>query len=79
MGIPLQGHFPTQTMNPMFATSQPSQQKYMGGPTGVTIPSQPVYGPTSTSMAHPYYQYPQPNRQLPFLATLDLLDFFMFG
>ena len=29
-------------------------------------------GPTSPHMPYQYYQYPQPNQQLPFLATLDL-------
>jgi hypothetical protein len=46
----------------------------MGGPPGFTMPSQPVYGPTGTLDATSYYQYSQPNRQLPFLATLDLPD-----
>jgi hypothetical protein len=31
MGIPLQGYFPTQPMNPMFPTPQ-ATQPYMGGP-----------------------------------------------
>ena len=31
-----------------------------------------MYGPTGVPMPHQYY--PQVNRQLPFLATLDLLD-----
>jgi len=33
-----------------------------------------MYGPTGTQMPYSYYQYPQPNRQFPFLATLDLPD-----
>ena len=33
---------------------------------------QSAYGPTSQQMPYQYYQYPQPNQQLPFLATLDL-------
>jgi hypothetical protein len=60
MGIPSQGDFPAQTMNPMFPTPQPSQQQYMGGPPGFTMSSQHVYGPTNTSIPHPYYQYSQP-------------------
>ena len=32
------------------------------------------YGPTSVFMPYQYYNYPQQNRQLPFLATLDLLE-----
>ena len=52
MGIPPQGYFPTQVMNPMFPTPQPSQQQYMGGPSGFTIPSQPIYGPTGIPMPH---------------------------
>jgi hypothetical protein len=46
------------------------QQPYMGGPTGYNYPPQQVYGPTSVPMLHRYH--PQVNRQLPFLATLDL-------
>ena len=30
------------------------------------------YGPTGPHMLYQYYQYPQPNQQLPFMATLDL-------
>jgi hypothetical protein len=58
----------------MFPTPQPSQQQYMGGPSSFKIPSQPVYGPTGTSMSHQYYQYSQPNQKLSFLATLDMPD-----
>ena len=36
---------------------------------------QSTYGPTSGYMPYQYYQYVEPNHQLPFLATLDLLDF----
>jgi hypothetical protein len=48
-------------MNPMFPTPQPSQPQYMGGPSGFTMPSQPVYGPTGIPMPHQYYQYSQTN------------------
>jgi hypothetical protein len=48
-------------------------QPYTRGPTGYNYPLKPVYGPTSVPMPHQYY--PQINRQLPFLATLDLPDF----
>jgi hypothetical protein len=44
----------------------------MGGPTDYNYPPQPVYGPTGVPMPHQYH--PQINRQLPFLATLDLSD-----
>jgi hypothetical protein len=58
-----------QQMNPTYAGQQ---QQYMGGPTGYNYPSQPVYGPTGVPMPHQYH--PQVNRQLPFLAMLDLPD-----
>jgi hypothetical protein len=45
---------------------------YVGGPTGYNYPSNPFYGPTGVPMPHQYH--PQVNRQLPFLATLDLPD-----
>jgi hypothetical protein len=48
------------------------QQPYVGGPTGYNYPPNPVYGPTGVPMPHQYH--PQVNRQLPFLATLDLPD-----
>jgi hypothetical protein len=47
-------------------------QSYTRGPTGYNYLHNPVYGPTSVPMPHQYY--PQVNRQLPFLATLDLPD-----
>ena len=31
-----------------------------------------VYGTTGQQIPYQYYQYPQPNQQLPFLATLNL-------
>jgi hypothetical protein len=58
---------PQQPSNPAY-TGQ--QQPYMGGPTGYNYPPQPVYGPTGVPTPHQYH--PQVNRQLPFLATLDL-------
>ena len=33
---------------------------------------QSAYGLTGLQIPYQYYQYPQPNQQLPFLATLDL-------
>ena len=32
-------------------------------------------GPTGVELSYQYYNYPQPNRQLPFLATFDLAFF----
>jgi hypothetical protein len=58
---------PQQQPNPSY-TGQ--QHPYMVGPTGYNYPPQPVYGPTIVPMPHQYYA--QVNRQLPFLATLDL-------
>jgi hypothetical protein len=60
---------PQQPSNPTYPGQQ---QPYMGGPTGYNYPPQPVYGPTGVPMPHQYH--PQVNRQLPFLATLDLPD-----
>jgi hypothetical protein len=44
----------------------------MGGPTGYNYPPQPIYVPTSVPIPHQYH--PQVNRQLSFLATLDIPD-----
>ena len=33
-----------------------------------------TYGPTGETLPYQYYNYPQPNWQLPFLATLDMPD-----
>jgi hypothetical protein len=60
-----------QKMNPTFAGQNP-QQEYMGGPARYNYPPQPIYGPTGVPMPHQYH--PQDNRQLSFLATLDLPD-----
>jgi hypothetical protein len=62
-------NFPQQQSNPAY-TSQ--QKPYMGGPTGYNYQPQPVYDPTGVPILHQYH--PQVNRQLPFLATMDLLD-----
>jgi hypothetical protein len=51
-----------------------AQPPYMGGPSGFSIPSQPIYDPAGVPMSHGYYLYPQANRQIQFLATLDLFD-----
>lgn len=45
--------------------------KFIGGPLNV---HQYIHGPTGVQMLYHYYQYPQLNRQLLFLATLDLSD-----
>jgi hypothetical protein len=66
---PLLAHVSRTPSNPVY----PGQhQPYTRGPTGYNYPPNPVYGPTSVPMPHQYY--PQVNRQLPFLATLDLPD-----
>jgi hypothetical protein len=57
------------SLNPIYPGQQ---QPYVGGPTSYNYPPNPVYGPTSVPMPHQYH--PQINRQLPFLATLDLPD-----
>jgi hypothetical protein len=68
-GFPPLMNVPQQSSNPIYPGQQ---QPYVGGPTGYNYPSQPVYGPTGVPMPHQYH--PQVNRQLPFLATLDLPD-----
>ena len=32
------------------------------------------YGTTDPQMSYQYYQYPQPNQQLPFMAMSDIPD-----
>jgi hypothetical protein len=46
----------------------------MGGPSSFFTSPQLGYGPTSVPTKYSYHQYQQPNRQLPFLAMLDLED-----
>jgi hypothetical protein len=46
------------------------QQPYVRGPTGYNYPPNPVYGPNCVPIPHQYHL--QINRQLTFLATLDL-------
>jgi hypothetical protein len=48
------------------------QQPYVGGPTSYNYPPNPFYGPIGVPMPHQYRL--QINRQLLFLATLDLPD-----
>jgi hypothetical protein len=60
------------SQNPSNPLYPGQQQPYAGGPTGYNYPPNPVYGPTGVPMPHQYH--PQVNRQLPFLATLDLPD-----
>jgi hypothetical protein len=68
-GYPLLTHVSQNTSNPVYpGQHQPDTR----GPTSHNYPSNPVYGPTGVPMPHQYY--PQVNRQLPFLETLDLLD-----
>jgi hypothetical protein len=56
-------------LNPVYLGQQ---QPYVGGPTSYNYPPNPVYGSTGVPMPHQYH--PQINRQIPFLATLDLPD-----
>jgi hypothetical protein len=57
---------------PPYIGGQLGKPPYMGGPYGfVTLP-QPGYIPIGVPMQYGYHQYQQTNRQLPFLATLDL-------
>jgi hypothetical protein len=68
-GYPPLTHVSQNTSNPVY----PGQhQPHTRGPTSYNYLHNPVYGPTGVPMPHQHY--PQVNRQLPFLATLDLLD-----
>jgi hypothetical protein len=68
-GYPPYPHVSQPSSNPVYS-GQP--QPNVGGPTGYNYPPNPVYGPTGVPMPHQYH--PHVNRQLPFLATLDLPD-----
>jgi hypothetical protein len=60
-------HVFQNTSNPVY----PGQhQPHTRGTTSYNYPHNPVYGPTGVPMPHQHY--PQVNRQLPFLETLDL-------
>jgi hypothetical protein len=63
-----------QSGQPPYMGGQPGKPPYMGGPSSFSISPQPGYGPTGVPMPYGYHQYPHANRQLPFLATLDLPD-----
>ena len=72
MGYQPWGLGTSNSMGQMGQVSQPPPQQtgytpYVGG-------SSFVNGPTGNMMPHQYYQPPPVNRQLPFLATLDLPD-----
>jgi hypothetical protein len=68
-GYPPLVHVSRTTSNPVY----PGQhQPYTRGPTGYNYPPNLVYGPTGVPMPHQYYL--QVNRQLSFLATLDIPD-----
>jgi hypothetical protein len=68
-GYPPLTHTSQNTSNPMYLGQN---QPYMRGPTSYNYPHNPVLGPTGVPLPHQHY--PQVNRQLPFLATLDLPD-----
>jgi hypothetical protein len=55
--------------NPMYLGQN---QPHMRGTMSYNYPHNPVLGPTGVPLPHQHY--PQVNRQLPFLATLDLPD-----
>jgi hypothetical protein len=68
-GYPPLTHASQNTSNPLY----PGQhQPHTRGPTSYNYPHNQVIGPTGVPMPHQHY--PQVNRQLPFLATLDLPD-----
>jgi hypothetical protein len=68
--VPFQGNIPTQP-NPMGYLSQNTPQPNLSG---LSNYFQTSYGPTGipTRLPPQKYQFPQVNRKLPFLATLDL-------
>jgi hypothetical protein len=68
-GYPPLTHASQNTSNPMYLGQN---QPHMRGPTSYNYPHNPVLGPTGVPLPHQHY--PQVNRQLPFLATLDLPD-----
>jgi hypothetical protein len=69
---PFQGDLPNQQDNVGYLTQNPFQLNL----TGLCNYLQTTYGPTGipTGLPPQNYQFPQVNRQLPFLATLDLPD-----
>jgi hypothetical protein len=85
---PPYGQMPNPNLNPQNPSGYPpltqtshsnSNPLYLGqnqpnmrGPTSYNYPHNPVLGPTGVPLPHQHY--PQVNRQLPFLATLDLPD-----
>jgi hypothetical protein len=68
-GYPPLTHASQNTSNPVYLGQN---QPHMRGPTSYNYPHNSVMGPTSVPLSHQHY--PQVNRQLPFLATLDLPD-----
>jgi hypothetical protein len=70
--VPFQGNIPNQP-NPVGYMPQNTPQPIMSGLSNYL---QTAYGPTGIPMgiSPQNYQFPQVNRQLPFLVTLDLLD-----
>jgi hypothetical protein len=68
-GYPPLTHASQNTSNPVYLGQN---QPHTRGPTSYNYPHNPVIGPTGVPMPHQHY--PQVNRQLPFLATLDLPD-----
>jgi hypothetical protein len=64
--VPIQGYNPMSYFPPQQPPNLPGSSHYM----------QTAYGPTGLPMGLPpqSHQYPHVNRQLPFLATLDLPD-----
>jgi hypothetical protein len=68
-GYPLLTHASQNTSNPVYLGQN---QPHTRGATSYNYPHNLVIGPTNVPMPHQHY--PQINRQLPFLATLDLPD-----
>jgi hypothetical protein len=70
--VPFQGNIPNQPNPGGFLTQNPPQSNLLG----LSNYLQTTYGPTGIPMGLPpqKYQFPQVNKQFPFLSTLDLPD-----
>ena len=71
---PFQGSIQNKPKNVVYLTQNPSQPNLTGPSNYLQI----SYGPTGIPIGLPpqNYQFSQVNRQLSFLATLDLLDLY---
>jgi hypothetical protein len=59
---------------PPYMDGQLGKPPYMGGPSNFYVSPQLGYGPTFVPTEYGYHEYQQTNKQLLFLAMLDILD-----